>query len=203
MPFNCKYFLLTLLKTQRFIASQFWLLFISCLVLLVGGVVAPMLALEVKLLELSFTFLEEAVTFKDQVFFYQSKGIFDVIFGLMSSGSILLIFVGILLSAFSIILPILKLVAYLVFYFDTKGFKENTFVKFLVIKSSILSMTDILVVAILISYVSLDKIINENLSGPHTVTSGHGCYLESGFYLFFGFCITSMIFSSILKKQRS
>jgi hypothetical protein len=176
---------------------------------LLGGIATPMIELEARIDLLLFQLIGEEVVFKEQIFFFQSKSITNVVGILMRDGSIQMIFVGILIFVFSIVFPSIKLISSYIYYINYKKLRENKVIKFFVIKSGKWSMADVIVVAIFMAYIGFNGIVSSQLKNlsdsakPVEILSTNGTQLIGGFYLFLFFCLSSLILSEMLVRKTS
>ncbi len=108
-------FLITwwLLRHQAFLHTPFFIVSVLlALVVLIVGLTSPMIEIDARIKEMSFLLIGERITFNDQVIFFQSKSIVDVVRILIETGKYDSAIVGILILMFSIIFPIGKVVVY-------------------------------------------------------------------------------------------
>ncbi len=200
-------FLLNTLTKHKLSGIQSILLLLSSLCLLLGGITTPMIDLEARIDLLLFQLMGEEVKFFDNIIFFQSKSITDVVRILMEEGSLPMIFVGVLVFTFSIIFPGLKLISSLLYAYNVRQLKENRLIQFFVIKSGKWSMADVIVVAIFMAYVGFNGIIGNQLdiltesAKPVEIFSTNGTQLLGGFYLFLLFCLSSLALSEILTRK--
>jgi Paraquat-inducible protein A len=184
---------------------QFYLTIGSCLVLLVAGIFTPMIDLDARIKQVKFLLMGENVTFDEQILFYQSKSIIDMFFVLFKNGQIESIIISILIVLFSVVFPTLKLLCSCLVVKD-KSTSNNKIINFLVFKSAKWSMADVVVVAIFMSYIGFRGVINSQLAKLSTihehieVITTNNTQLQAGFMVFTFFCLTSILFSSILSK---
>lgn len=127
--------LLNLLSRNKISHVQTFLLILSSFCLLLGGIITPMIEFEAKIDLLQIQLLGEEVSFKDNILFFQSKSITDMVRILMTDGSIQMIFVGILIFSFSIVFPSAKLICSYLYSMDNERIKNNKLIKFFLIKS--------------------------------------------------------------------
>lgn len=200
-------FLLNTLGKQKLTGMQSILLLLSSLCLLMGGITTPMIDLEAKIDLLLFQLMGEEVKFFDNIIFFQSKSITDVVRILIEEGSLPMIFVGCLVFLFSIVFPACKLISSLLYSYDVGTLKENKLIRFFVIKSGKWSMADVMVVALFMAFIGFDGIIGNQLdiltesAKPVEIFSTNGTQLLGGFYLFLMFCISSLALSEILIRK--
>lgn len=175
-------------------------------VLLLTGLSLPMIDIEATISCFSFTLVGEDVTFKDQVLFFQSKSILQVVWLLLKNGGAGLLLVALLVFSFSVLFPIAKLVASLITIKRNKMPKQWLH-RFLVFKSGKWSMADVMVVAIFMSYIGFNGVINSQLtqlaafSGNVEIFTTNNSVLQSGFYHFTGYCIIGLLLSAMLEKR--
>lgn len=185
------------------------LLVLSLATLLVGGITSPMIALEGTIDNLRFMLLGEEVAFGENILFFQSKSITDVVVILVREGSILMIGVGVLIFSFSIIFPTLKLLATLGHQLESEKVRSNRWVRFFVFKSGKWSMADVMVVAIFMAYIGFSGIVGNQLdqiregAGQVEIITSNGTQLLSGFYLFLSYCLLGLLLSERLSVRSS
>ncbi len=184
-------------------------LFLSSIVLafivLLVGLASPMIEIDARISELDLVLLEQHIRFTDQILFYRSKSILDVVQILLNTGKFDSMLVGSLILAFSVILPFSKLTCNALFLLAERV-RNNKLIYWLAYKSGKWSMADVMVVAIFMSYVGFSGILDDQLSSldrdMETVTSiaTNLTSLRPGFYLFLSFVMFSLILSTVLKE---
>jgi len=200
-------FLINTLSKRRLTGIQSVLLLLASLCLLLGGITTPMIDLEARIDLLLFQLMGEQVKFTDNIIFFQSKSITDVVRILIEDGSLPMIFVGCLVFLFSIIFPSLKLISSLLYAYDVGRLREHSLIRFFVIKSGKWSMADVMVVAIFMAYIGFNGIIGSQLDDltesakPVDIFTTNGTHLLGGFYLFLLFCVSSLALSEILIRK--
>jgi hypothetical protein len=200
-------FLINIVTKHRLTGIQSVLLLLASLCLLLGGITTPMIDLEARIDLLLFQLMGEQVKFTDNIIFFQSKSITDVVRILMEEGTLPMIFVGCLVFLFSIIFPSLKLISSLLYAYDVGRLREHRLIRFFVIKSGKWSMADVMVVAIFMAYIGFNGIIGSQLDDltlsakPVEIFTTNGTRLLGGFYLFLLFCISSLALSEILIRK--
>jgi hypothetical protein len=186
---------------------QSTLLILLSFCLLLGGVTTPMIDLEARIDQLMFQLMGKEMLFTNNMIFFQSKSITDVVRLLLDEGSLQMLFVGFLIFLFSIIFPSAKLISSLLYTYHIKQVTENSLIRFFVFKSGKWSMADVMVVAIFMAYVGFDVIIGSQLdyltesSKPVEIFTTNGTRLLGGFYLFLCFCLSSLGLSELLIKS--
>lgn len=181
-----------------------YILGLSCLLLLVGGLFIPMLDLKAGLETIRFTILDNEIKFDDQVLFFQSKSIVQVVKTLLSVKSFNGILVGILILLFSVIFPLAKLLSSIAFI-NNHRIAKNRVLNFLIFHSGKWSMADVFVVALLMTYLGFSGIVQSQLGAiPNTdniqTISFNATSFQPGCTWFIGFCISGLFFSTVLKK---
>jgi hypothetical protein len=183
------------------------MLTLGTLVLLAGGVLTPMIDVEARISELSFTLLGEPIAFTDQVLYFQSKSILDVVQVLIDTGAWDMLSVAVLITLFSLVFPTLKVLCGFFYYFDWRGLRRNRLVYFFALRSGKWSMADVLVVAMLMAYVGFSGLVEGQLAamagagrGVEVITT-NGTALQLGFYLFLAFVLASLVLSALLEAR--
>jgi len=200
-------FLLNLITRHKINRMQAILLILASFSLLLGGITTPMIDLEARIDLLSLKLMGEDVIFTNNIIFFQSKSITDVVRILVEEGSLPMIFVGILVFTFSIVFPLSKLISSLLYAYHVGNLRENGLIRFFVIKSGKWSMADVLVVAIFMAYIGFNGIIGSQLdqlseaAKPVEIFTTNGTRLLGGFYLFLLFCISSLLLSEIFTRK--
>ncbi len=200
-------YLFNLATRRKINLVQASLLVLASFCLLLGGITTPMIDLEARIDLLMLQLMGLKLSFFDNIIFFQSKSITDVVRILFEEGTLPMLFVGVLVFTFSIIFPSIKLISSLLYSYRIGNLRENRLIRFFVIKSGKWSMADVLVVAIFMAYVGFDGIIGSQLdeltrtAKPVEVFTTNGTQLLEGFYLFLLFCISSLILSEIITRK--
>lgn len=188
-------------------STEYLLFTFYALVLLGLGVFLPMIAIDARIAELNFPFLGETIQFKDQVLFYKSKSIMEVVELMMAQNRMDLFFVGGLVFLFSILFPLSKLIASTIYTFSER-MQKNKVINFLVFKTGKWSMADVFVIAMFMAYLGFDGLITEQLNQLQTLTKStavlttNNSGLLFGFYAFTGFVLFSLFLSQKIKKTQ-
>lgn len=189
------------LHTPLFIISV-----LLALVVLFSGITAPMIEIDARFQQVNFQLIGEQITFNDQVIFFQSKSILQVIEILFETGKVDSFFVGILILAFSIIFPVAKLISTQIYLAGSEKLRKNKILNFFAFKSGKWSMADVYVIAVFMAYIGFQGILDHQLSNANIETeslvsiSTNKTSLQPGFIIFIGFVLFSLILSSILKN---
>lgn len=181
---------------------------IYSVLLLLLGVFLPMIAIDARIKELSFPFLGETIQFKNQILFYKSKSIMEVVDLMISQGRSDLIFVGILVLLFSVLFPVVKLLSSLGYIFSDK-LRNNSVIKWLTFKTGKWSMADVFVIALFMAYLGFDGLITEQLNQLESITNSSAVLTTNnsgllfGFYAFTGFVLFSLFISQKIGKMKN
>ncbi len=186
-------------------ATLFVMSLLFAFILLAVGLTASMIEVDARIRSLDFVLLGEHVVFKNQVLFFQSKSILDVVKILISQSGIDSILVGVLILIFSILFPIMKLSCTGIHLLGKKSIAENKFIKYFAFQSGKWSMADVIVIAIMMTYIGLNGLLENQLSGLNiksdflTIITTNNTALQPGFIIFISFVLYGLILSTILK----
>ena len=200
-------FVLMLFKRSPILKSETVVLALFCGVLLWAGLRNPMIDIDARISRISFQLVGEPIEFTDQVLFFQSKSIIDVVRLLLETGKAGMVIVGLMVLSFSVIFPIAKLAASALYAYRVRGLQENGLVQFFALKSGKWSMADVLVVALFMAYIGFDGVISTQLNQLRGAAAGmdvltaNNTSLRAGFYLFLGFCIAGMLLARALERS--
>jgi hypothetical protein len=195
-----------LMKYRQFHNLLFTCSLILALVVLAAGLTAPMIEIDARIKEMSFLLLGEKIIFNDQIIFFQSKSIVDVVHILLVGGKWDSIIVGLLILIFSIVFPVAKLISSRVYLQDRRGWRSGAVLRFFALKSGKWSMADVYVVAIFMAYIGFKSILDNQLGQLNFKTrslasvSTNETALQPGFLLFICFVIFGLVLSTILEK---
>lgn len=179
---------------------------LSALILLLVGLTTTMIQIDARISSMDFHILGQDVSFKDQVLFYQSKSIVDVVHILIQTGKIDSMIVGVLILIFSILFPMTKLLSTGIYMLDKRRWAKNKVIHFFAFESGKWSMADVLVIAILMTFIGFNGIVNNTLSdlnmdnGTITSITTNNTSVQPGYIIFIGFVLYSFALSSILKN---
>ncbi len=200
-------FFTLLFHSRELSRLSYVLLMLSSLLLLILGILTPMIEIEAQISSFTLMLQGEPVQFTQQVLFFQSKSIVDVISLLIQTEKIDMIIVAGLLGVFSILFPLLKVLASVIYIGSWHGFHQNRYVKFFALSSAKYSMADVLVVAMFMAFIGLDGMVSHQLENlyvhdqKYNLLTYNGTGLQEGFYLFLGFVFFSMLFSSKINHK--
>jgi hypothetical protein len=179
---------------------------LSALILLIVGLTTTMIQIDARIQEMDFYILGQNVTFKNQVLFFQSKSILDVVILLLKTKKLDSEIVGVLILAFSVLFPMMKLLATGIYILDQKKWAKNKFIYYFAFKSGKWSMADVMVVAILMTFIGFNGIVNSTLSdlnldnGTISSITTNNTAIQPGYIIFIGFVLYGFTLSGILKK---
>jgi hypothetical protein len=201
--------LLVILQGSILNSISLFLLSLNSVALLVPGILLPMMDIEAKITKFYFMILDKPITFTDQILFFQTKSISDLVRLLLESPETKMVFVGVLLTTFSIIFPTLKLISTYLYFYSKSFIGNNAVVRFFALKSTKWSMADVMVVSIFMAYIGLDGVVSNELklleeeSMPMNIITSNGTHLEVGFFLFLGFVFASFALSILVERTKS
>jgi hypothetical protein len=186
-------------------AVLFILSLLFAFILLAVGLSASMIEVDCRIPTLDFVLLGQHITFKDQVLFYESKSILGVVKVLMEQPAADSIAVGVLILCFSILFPVMKLTSTGIHLLGRKSIAENRLIKYFAFRSGKWSMADVIVIAILMTYIGLNGLLSKQLALLHirgsdlTMIATNNTALQPGYIIFISFVLYGLILSTILK----
>lgn len=173
--------------------------------LLITALLMPMIDIEARITHFSITVLGAPITFTDQVLFYESRSILEVIRLLLQERDPGLVLVAVLVFCFSVVFPFTKLILSFIAAVRAK-LPRHPVARFFVRKSAKWSMADVLVVAMFMAYLGFNGVVNSELSalrdfmqGVHIMTTNNSA-LEFGFYLFTGYVVLGLVLSLLVER---
>lgn len=200
-------FILLMVGTKTLSRSAVVVLMLFCISMLVSGVLSPMLEVEVRITKIDATLLGTPIEFRDQSLYYRSKTVLEVFHTLIHMGRPEMKAVGVLVIMFSVVFPTLKMLALAAGVFRPALLRTNRLVKILAFELSKWSMTDVMVLAIFMSFVAFNGVIEGGLEGLRNLSDIRQVLFPTdaskilpGYYLFIGFCISSIILSRKLQN---
>ncbi|WP_461452850.1 paraquat-inducible protein A [Mucilaginibacter sp.] len=186
-------------------ATLFIMSLLFAFILLAVGLTASMIEVDARIKSLDFVLLGEHVIFKNQVLFFQSKSILDVVEVLVKQPQVDSILVGVLILVFSILFPIMKLSSTGIHLLSKRKIAENRFIKYFAFQSGKWSMADVIVIAILMAYIGLNGLLESQLqslnikSNELTIITTNNTALQPGYIIFISFVLYGLVLSTILK----
>jgi len=179
---------------------------ILAFIVLISSLALPLIDIDARINNVDFLLLGEHLHFDNQILYYRSKSIMQMVKVLVVSGKPDSTLVGLLLLVFSILFPIAKLIASSLSLYGSAVMQNNRGVRFFAYYSGKWSMADVFVVAIFMSYIGFNGILNDQLknlnlkSESWQLIATNGTSLQPGFILFVSFVIFGLLLSEILKK---
>ncbi|HWB93928.1 MAG TPA: paraquat-inducible protein A [Puia sp.] len=193
-------------------------------IFLLTGLTSVMIEIDARIDSLNFHLIGETISFKDQVIFFQSKSIVDVVLLLMRTGKYDSILVGALILCFSIVFPISKLVCTGIWIegddgdravessrrttprsADRRRWMRGKVVTYFAFHSGKWSMADVMVVAIFMAYIGFNGIFNDQMSDLNVQTTAFSSIatnrtsLQPGYIVFVSFVLFGLILSQLLQ----
>ena len=195
-------FILLMIGTPALSRAAVVVLMSFCIAMGVGGVLSPMLEVEVRVTKIDATLLGTPIEFRDQSLYYRSKTVYEVFQTLIHMGRPEMSVVGVLVILFSVVFPTLKMLALAASLFRPTLLRTNRFVKLLAFELSKWSMADVMVLAIFMSFVAFNGVIGSAFDGLRSVPNVQQVLIPTnaskilpGYYLFIGFCVSSILLS--------
>lgn len=176
------------------------------LIVLLIGLIAPMIEIDARIKELNFLLIGQPLIFTDQVIFFQSKSILDVVHILLSTGKADSVLVGVLILVFSVIFPITKLICTKIFLLGNEKVRANSFLNWFAFKSGKWSMADVMVVAIFMAYIGFKGILDTQMDTLNikkntlATIATNETSLQPGVILFVSYVLYGLVLGVILKK---
>jgi hypothetical protein len=191
--------------------KQFGAVELSCVLVgvfapLFGGLFTPMIDIKAEITRLDLVLVGEPITFQNQVLFFQSKSIIDVVDLLVRTKRLDLVLVGIGIGLFSVVFPVLKLLATLAYRYG-RDLRDSAPVRFFALESGKWSMADVFVIAMFLAFLGFDGLTGSQLAALLTdspfvdLETQNGTQLRAGFHLFAAFCLTGLIVSGMVKRS--
>lgn len=181
-------------------------IFAALATMLVIGVTLPMIDLEAKISEMSFTIIGHKIMFENQILYFQSKSIWNVFMLMITHADLKMQLVGVLLVTFSIIFPTLKMGSSLI-YIAFERARKWRFITWFGFKSGKWSMADVMVIAIMMSYIGFNGIVQTQFDKmkalvPKDITffTTNGTTLQMGYYIFISYVILALVLSEIVSR---
>lgn len=144
--------------------------------------------------------------FSQQVVYFQSKSVFEVFRAVIDTSRPDMWAVVILVLMFSVIFPALKLLASAACLFRPPLLRQSRIVRFFVLESSRWSMADVMALAIFMAVVAFNGLIGNAIgsarsAGANLAISTDSSKILPGYYLFIGFCLSSLLLSKTLASE--
>ena len=199
-------FIVLMAGTPTLSRSAVVVLMLFSIAMLAGGVLSPMLEVEVRVTKLDVTLLGTPIEFRDQSLYYRSKTVLEVSQTLIQMGRPAMTLVAVLVILFSVVFPALKMLALGACVIRPPLLRTNRVVRVLAFELSKWSMADVMVLAIFMSFVAFNGVIGSAWDGLRDVPNVQQVLIPTnasrilpGYYLFIGFCVSSIILSKKLE----
>jgi len=176
------------------------------LVFLIIALTTPMMEIDARINKVDILLVGKHLVFQDQVLYYRSKSILQVVKTMLDTGGIDSTFAGVLILTFSILFPLSKLILSEGYLLGGSQIKKNPWIHFFAFKSGKWSMADVMVIAIFMAYLGFNGILKSQLESLNIKTetlecvSTSGTSLQPGFMLFVGFVLFGLFLSFILER---
>ena len=200
-------FLVLMTGSRTLSRSAVVVLMLFCITMLAAGVLSPMLEVEVRVTQLNATLLGMPVEFHEQSLYYRSKTVFEVFQTLIHMGRPEMTLVAILLILFSVVFPALKMLALTAGLMRPALLRTSRVVKLLAFELSKWSMADVMALAIFMAFVAFNGITGSAWDGVRNMPNVQQVSIPTdsskilpGYYLFVGFCVSSILLSSKLRR---
>ena len=195
-------FLLLTVRQPSLSRTAVVILMLFCITMLVGGVLSPMLEVEVRITRLDATLLGSPIEFHEQSLYYRSKTVLEVFQSLIEMHRPAMSLVAVLVLLFSVVFPTLKMLALCASLVRPSLLRTSRIVRLLALELSKWSMADVMVLAIFMSFVAFNGVIESGMSGiraepavQQLVIPTDASTILPGYYLFVGFCVASIYLS--------
>ena len=199
-------FILLMIGTPTLSRAAVVVLMSFCIAMGVGGVLSPMLEVEVRVTKIDATLLGTPIEFREQSLYYRSKTVLEVCQTLIEMGQPEMTVVGVLVILFSVVFPVLKMLTLAACLIRPALLRTNRLVRLLAFDLSKWSMADVMVLAIFMSFVAFNGVVAGALDGLHAMPNiqqvsfpTNASRILPGYYLFIGFCLSSIILSKKLE----
>ncbi|MGA2049556.1 MAG: paraquat-inducible protein A [Terracidiphilus sp.] len=199
-------FILLMAGKRTLMRGAVVVLMLFSIAMLAGGVLSPMLEVEVRVTKLDATLLGTPIEFRNQSLYYRSKTVLEVSQTLIQMGRPEMTLVAVLVILFSVVFPMLKMLALGACLFRPALLRTNRLVKLLAFGLSKWSMADVMALAIFMSFVAFNGVIGTAWDGLRDVPNIQQVLIPTnasnilpGYYLFVGFCMSSIVLSKKLE----
>jgi hypothetical protein len=181
---------------------------IATLILLWVGISTTIIEIDATLSKMDIRFLSGSLSFRSQSLFFQSQSILDVVRLLLVSGRIASVVVGLMILLFSILFPVIILVATSLAVASPHKLARNTWVDYLAFHANKWNMSDVMVLAILMTFIGFNGIVDSTLSilnyteDSITSVTSNNTVIEPGYIVYTAFVVFSIALGIILKRIR-
>ncbi len=195
-----------LLFSKNLTKTEFLFLTMISICFLATGLTLPMIEIDARVTQMSFSLLGELILFKDQILYYKNKSIFEVVQVMIFQKRIDLLAVGFLVLLFSVLFPLAKLIAS-VFYVYSERVRNSNFMKFIVFRTGKWSMADVMVLAIFMAFIGFSGILRDQLKEIEIASNNLELFttnesrLQVGFFMFMAFAVLSLLLAHKLQYE--
>jgi hypothetical protein len=192
-------------KQKELFTTLFVLSIVMAFIFLLTGLTSVMIEIDARIDTLDFHIIGQTIVFKDQVIFFQSKSIIDVVLLLIRTGKYDSILVGALILCFSVLFPIAKLLSTGFYLMGSRAWMKSKAVSYFAFHSGKWSMADVMVVAIFMAYIGFNGILNDQMTDLNMRTSAftsiatNRTSLQPGYIVFVSFVLFGLILSQLLQ----
>ncbi len=178
---------------------------LAALLLLIIGVTTTIIEIDALLEKLDLHLVSKAVSFKNQDLFFQSQSIIEVSRLLIGSGRVDSFIVGMMVLIFSVLFPLIKLFAIAASRLRRSWAKNKT-VYYFSFEANKWDMSNVMVVAILMTFIGFNGIVDSTLSSLNfsdsTMSSAtaNNTSIQPGYIIYIGFVLFSYALSAMFKK---
>ena len=183
---------------KNFSRLEYWFGIFICLALLLSGLFLPMIEIDARIAKMGFTLFGEPISFTEQVLYFRSKSILEVVHVMIQQTRWDIKLVGLLVMTFSVLFPLLKLISTGAMI-NNPHLENKGLLRFMVFRTGKWSMADVMVVAIFMSYIGFSGILSEQLKSIEEIhkrleiVTTNNSALQIGFFLFTGFAVLSLL----------
>lgn len=178
---------------------------VGSIIMLILGIFMPMINIDARLEPFRISLLDSDIAFQEQTIFYQSKSILDVVSTMMNQSGLDMKIVAWMILAFSVLIPLLKLVLTLgTLFIDT--LRNSSLVRGIVYHLGKWSMADVFVVALFMAYIGFYGLVRSQLALIERNETGFAVdtinysHLSYGALFFTTYCIFSVVVGILSKR---
>lgn len=178
---------------------------VGAIVLLIHGVLLPMMQIDARLSPFSIDVMGGTIPFEEQSIYFQSKSILQVIDTMLSYGGLDMKIVAYMILAFSVLIPLIKLVLTTISLYSAR-LRSINWVQQLIYHIGKWSMADVFVVALFMGYIGMHGVVTAQLSQIERNDTGFAVDtlnysgLSYGALFFTTYCIFSIVLGIYSKK---
>jgi hypothetical protein len=197
-----------LFRRKTYLEASLCILSISAAIILLAiGVTTTMIEVDARIEKLELPLLGKAISFENQDLFFQSQSIMDVIKLLIQSGRVDSLIVGLMVLIFAVLFPLVKMVAIAMSAISPNKWARKENVDYFAFGAAKWDMSNVMVVAILMTYIGFNGIVDSTLSslnvddGSITSITTNNTTVQPGYIIFIVFAGIVFAISSILHNR--